>query len=282
MFYKTILNLQRYCQIAWLWMVEFSHPPIFYHFLFSEHSHLWVDLPRGQASVQAVHAGRGDDESVVRHQPFPQLLSWLLPLTAHTGPRTGGKTYSEYRWTWIWRTTVRQIFAYDGRYAWSQSDAYQVFVICIRRILHMTDQFSVISKFTCICWLVQLLCDKARKSPFIHPFIHSFIHTFIHSFIHLFIYLFIHSFISEVHYSSFLTIFINAHASFNKYSVLGCHTRLTIVNGMDAEMSKATHGIPCTGLNWLMDIAMHKQTIFWGIMTSPTLSPSSDYNCWLR
>ena len=33
-------------------------------------------------------------------------------------------------------------FAYDGRYAWSQSDAYQVFVICIRRILHMTDQFS--------------------------------------------------------------------------------------------------------------------------------------------
>ena len=47
-----------------------------------------------------------------------------------------------YRWTWIWRTTVRQIFAYDGRYAWSQSDAYHVFVICIRRILHMTDQFS--------------------------------------------------------------------------------------------------------------------------------------------
>ena len=36
----------------------------------------------------------------------------------------------------IWRP------GYDGRYAWSQSDAYQVFVICIRRILHMTDQFS--------------------------------------------------------------------------------------------------------------------------------------------
>ena len=50
--------------------------------------------------------------------------------------------YFNYRWTWIWRTTVRRIFAYDGRYAWSQSDAYQVFVICIRRILHMTDQFS--------------------------------------------------------------------------------------------------------------------------------------------
>ena len=48
----------------------------------------------------------------------------------------------QYRWTWIWRTTVRQIFAYDGQYAWSQSDAYQVFVICIRQILHMTDQFS--------------------------------------------------------------------------------------------------------------------------------------------
>ena len=47
-----------------------------------------------------------------------------------------------YRWTWIWRTTVRQIFAYDRGYAWSQSDAYQVFIICIRQILHMTDQFS--------------------------------------------------------------------------------------------------------------------------------------------
>ena len=46
-----------------------------------------------------------------------------------------------YRWTWIWRTTVWRIFAYDGRYAWSQSDAYQVFVICIRQILHKTDQF---------------------------------------------------------------------------------------------------------------------------------------------
>ena len=38
--------------------------------------------------------------------------------------------------------TVPQIFAYDGRCPWSQSDAYQVFVICIRQILHMTDQFS--------------------------------------------------------------------------------------------------------------------------------------------
>ena len=47
-----------------------------------------------------------------------------------------------YRWTWIWRTIVRRIFAYDGRYAWSQSDAYQVLVIYIRRILHMTHQFS--------------------------------------------------------------------------------------------------------------------------------------------
>ena len=47
-----------------------------------------------------------------------------------------------YRWTWIWRTTVRRIFAYDGLYAWSQSNAYQIFVICIRRILHMSDQFS--------------------------------------------------------------------------------------------------------------------------------------------
>ena len=51
-------------------------------------------------------------------------------------------SYKLYRWTWIWQTTVRRIFAYDGRYAWSQSDAYQVFIICIRRILHMTDQFS--------------------------------------------------------------------------------------------------------------------------------------------
>ena len=30
---------------------------------------------------------------------------------------------------------------YDGQYAWSQSDTYQVFLICIWRILHMTDQF---------------------------------------------------------------------------------------------------------------------------------------------
>ena len=49
---------------------------------------------------------------------------------------------SQYRLTWIWRTTVRRIFAYDGRSACSQSDAYQVFVLCVRRILHMTDQFS--------------------------------------------------------------------------------------------------------------------------------------------
>ena len=52
-----------------------------------------------------------------------------------------GNWHALYRWTWIWRITVRRIFAYDGRYAWSQSDAYQVFVICIRRILHMADQF---------------------------------------------------------------------------------------------------------------------------------------------
>ena len=59
------------------------------------------------------------------------------------------------RWTWIWRTTVRWIFAYDGRYAWSQSDAYQVFLICIRKFCIWQTNFpgpieSVISKFTCI------------------------------------------------------------------------------------------------------------------------------------
>ena len=48
----------------------------------------------------------------------------------------------QYRWTWIWRTTVRRTFVYDWWYAWSQSHAYQVCVICIWRILHMTDQFS--------------------------------------------------------------------------------------------------------------------------------------------
>ena len=47
-----------------------------------------------------------------------------------------------YRRTWIWRTTVQRTFVYDGRDAWSQSHAYQVCVICIKRILHMTDQFS--------------------------------------------------------------------------------------------------------------------------------------------
>ena len=62
----------------------------------------------------------------------------------HQQRRGGGIFFFKtlYRWTWIWRTTVRRIFAYDGQYAWSQSDAYQVFVICIRQILHMTDQFS--------------------------------------------------------------------------------------------------------------------------------------------
>ena len=40
--------------------------------------------------------------------------------------------------------------AYDGQYAWSQSDAYQVFVICIRRTNFPGPIESVISKFTCI------------------------------------------------------------------------------------------------------------------------------------
>ena len=31
-----------------------------------------------------------------------------------------------YRWTRLRQTTVRQTFGYDGRYAWSQSHAYQV------------------------------------------------------------------------------------------------------------------------------------------------------------
>ena len=47
-----------------------------------------------------------------------------------------------YRQTWVWQTTVKQTFAYDGRYAWSQSYAYQVCVICIWQILHMTAQIS--------------------------------------------------------------------------------------------------------------------------------------------
>ena len=69
---------------------------------------------------------------------------------------------TNYRWTWIWRTTVRWIFAYDRRYAWSQSDAYQVFVICIRQIFIWRTNFpgpieSVISKFTCIYCLKGLL-----------------------------------------------------------------------------------------------------------------------------
>ena len=49
---------------------------------------------------------------------------------------------SIYRQTCIWRTTVRQTSGYHRRYAWSQSHAYQVFVICIWQTLHMTDQFS--------------------------------------------------------------------------------------------------------------------------------------------
>ena len=55
-----------------------------------------------------------------------------------------------YRWTWIWQTTVRRIFAYEGQYAWSQSDAYQVFVICIWRTNFPGPIESVISKITCM------------------------------------------------------------------------------------------------------------------------------------
>ena len=43
----------------------------------------------------------------------------------------------QYMLTWIWQTTVRRTFAYDGRYAWSQSDAYQVFVFV--KYMYTTD-----------------------------------------------------------------------------------------------------------------------------------------------
>ena len=73
-----------------------------------------------------------------------ERMSILSPFNSfcHIPTRQGHGIIKEYRRTGIWRTTVWRIFAYDGRYAWSQSDAYLVFVICIRRILHMTDQFS--------------------------------------------------------------------------------------------------------------------------------------------
>ena len=75
--------------------------------------------------------------SSIRVKPY-----WVLKLSVKYISKYYIALGSKYGWTWIWRTTVQQIFAYDGTYAWSQSDAYQVFVICIRRILHMTDQFS--------------------------------------------------------------------------------------------------------------------------------------------
>ena len=81
--------------------------------------------------------------------PFLLLGMYSYSLLAQTTPQPAQHVFGtdrflnfHYRWTWIWRTTVRRIFAYDRRYAWSQSDAYRVFVICIWQILHMTDQFS--------------------------------------------------------------------------------------------------------------------------------------------
>ena len=75
----------------------------------------------------------------------------------------------QYRWTWIWRTTVRRIFADDGWYAWSRSDAYQVFVICIRRILHMTDQFSWSH------WVCHIQVHLYMPSGFLSEFAHVFL-----------------------------------------------------------------------------------------------------------
>ena len=80
-----------------------------------------------------------------RHEKIICILTLLLRVKVINIPQVSIScrfTHTIYRSTWIWRTTVRQTFVYHGRYSWSQSDAYQVFVICIRRILHMTDQFS--------------------------------------------------------------------------------------------------------------------------------------------
>ena len=86
---------------------------------------IWVRPTIQTVCIAAVH-------SKAQYKPFvlQEARGFKLPY------------FQIYRWTWIWRTTVRRIFAYDGRYAGSQSDAYQVFIICMQRILHMTDQFS--------------------------------------------------------------------------------------------------------------------------------------------
>ena len=66
-----------------------------------------------------------------------------LPKTKSLATFTHASDLMKYRRTCIWRTTVRQTFGYDRRYAWSQSYAYQVpvCVICICQTLHMTDHF---------------------------------------------------------------------------------------------------------------------------------------------
>ena len=107
-------------------------------------SFFWTNFERGKPAYfiswpsepPQLQASSGLWVQLIRRLPIPFLANFFLNLHVRLF------AIIQYRWTWIWRTTVWQIFAYDGRYAWSQSDAYQVFVICIRWILHMTDQFS--------------------------------------------------------------------------------------------------------------------------------------------
>ena len=82
-----------------------------------------------------------------KHRIAMVIMKWFVN-RQYLGNIFVGKMYflwsilSKYRLTCKWRTTERQTFGYDIRYACSQSHAYQVCVMCIWLILHMTDQFS--------------------------------------------------------------------------------------------------------------------------------------------
>ena len=71
-------------RVVWKYLLlHFETIKIINNCYFAGNLHSWVDHTSGQASVQNLHAGGRDDQLVVRHQSFPQLLPWIL---CHTAP----------------------------------------------------------------------------------------------------------------------------------------------------------------------------------------------------
>ena len=103
------LNSKKF--IVFLCLTKQTRPPFF-----------WISL-EGWARVHYFMA-------FWTSQTSPANINVSLPLQV-------GRSQTIYRWTWIWRTTVRRIFAYDRRYA------CMVPVRCISSIRHMyTTDFA--------------------------------------------------------------------------------------------------------------------------------------------